>query len=83
MQKHRPGETVRLTIKRGEQTLNITSNWRSSTGPADQQNSMNSMGVGVSKRSDDFPAVIQHDTVIKPVDCGGPVVDLERESGRR
>ena len=37
---------------------------------------MNSLGVGVSKRSDDFPAVIQHDTVLRPVDCGGPVVDL-------
>ena len=34
------------------------------------------MGVGVSKRSDDFPMVIQHDTVLRPVDCGGPVVDL-------
>ena len=37
---------------------------------------MNSMGVGVSSRADDFPAVLQHDTVLRPVDCGGPVVDL-------
>ncbi len=37
---------------------------------------MNSLGVGVSTRSDNFPAVVQHDTVLKPVDCGGPVVDL-------
>ena len=34
------------------------------------------MGVGVSGRADDFPAVIQHDTVLRPADCGGPVVDL-------
>ena len=37
---------------------------------------MNSIGVGVSGRSDDFPAVFQHDTVLKPAECGGPVVDL-------
>ena len=28
------------------------------------------------KRSSDFVSVFQHDTVIRPVDCGGPIVDL-------
>jgi serine protease Do len=31
----------------------------------------------VSSRSEDFPAVFQHDTLLEPVDCGGPLVDLD------
>ena len=31
----------------------------------------------VNARSGDFPAVFQHDTVIRAVDCGGPIVDLD------
>jgi serine protease Do len=30
----------------------------------------------VNHRRDDFPAAIQHDTVLRPNDCAGPVVDL-------
>jgi serine protease Do len=29
----------------------------------------------LSQRRDDFPLAIQHDTVLRPNDCGGPVVD--------
>jgi serine protease Do len=77
MRRHRPGETVKLTVKRGDQTLEISVQLVKLSSPAlQQQQVMNSLGVGVSKRSDDFPAVLQHDTVLKPVDCGGPVVDL-------
>ena len=77
MRRHRPGETIKLTIKRGQQTFEVAVTMISPASPAlDRQRQMNSMGVGVSDRSDDFPAVIQHDTVVKPTDCGGPVVDL-------
>lgn len=77
MRQHRPGETITLTIKRGQQTLDVAVTMTTLSSPAlDRQNQMNSMGVGVSVRSDNFPAVIQHDTVVRPIDCGGPVVDL-------
>jgi S1-C subfamily serine protease len=77
MRRHRPGETIKLTIKRGQQTFEVAVTMVSPSSPAlDRQRQMNSMGVGVSNRADDFPAVIQHDTVVKPTDCGGPVVDL-------
>ena len=73
----RLGETIKLGIKRGEQTLEIPVQPAKLAIPALQrQEALNSMGVGASGRSDDFPAVIQHDTVLKPADCGGPVVDL-------
>jgi serine protease Do len=77
MRRHRPGETIKLTIKRGQQTFEVAVTMIPPASPAlDRQRQMNSMGVGVSDRADDFPAVIQHDTVVKPNDCGGPVVDL-------
>jgi serine protease Do len=34
------------------------------------------MGGPLSVRSADFPLVLQHDTVLRPIDCGGPVCDL-------
>src|SRR5262249_32977705 len=37
---------------------------------------MNAMGTTQSKRSTDFPDVIQHDTALMASDCGGPLVDL-------
>ena len=35
------------------------------------------MGSELSDRRGGFPSILQHDTVIKPIDCGGPVVDLD------
>src|SRR5690606_2816082 len=37
----------------------------------------NQMGGNLSRRRDEFQAVYQHDTVLKPEDCGGPVVNLQ------
>ncbi len=77
VRRHRPGKTVKLTVERGDQTLIIPAKLGKLSTPAmKKQEAMNKLGVGVSKRSDNFPAVLQHDTVVKPVDCGGPVVDL-------
>ncbi len=75
--RHKPGEFIKLAVKRGGQTLEFHVHLGKLSNQAlQQQQAMNSMGVGVSGRSDDFPAVIQHDTVLRPVDCGGPVIDL-------
>ncbi|MHB1038289.1 MAG: S1C family serine protease [Pirellulales bacterium] len=77
LRKHRAGVTVTLAVKRGEQTLTIMATLANLETPETlQRNMQNSMGVGVSKRRDAFPVVLQHDTVIRPVDCGGPMVDL-------
>ena len=77
LRRHKPGEMVHLTVKRGKQTLEFAVKMIKSASPGlDRQRQMNAMGVGVSGRSDNFSAVLQHDTVVRPVDCGGPVVDL-------
>jgi serine protease Do len=46
---------------------------RGGRGRVDQ----NRMGSELSERKDGFPTILQHDTVIKPADCGGPLVDLD------
>jgi serine protease Do len=37
---------------------------------------MNAASGGMSRRAVDFPIVIQHDSALRPEDCGGPLVDL-------
>jgi serine protease Do len=34
------------------------------------------MGGDLSERRSGFPAVLQHDSVLGPEECGGPVIDL-------
>lgn len=77
IKRHRPGEIVRLTVRRGERTLAIPAKLDEAVTPGQRRREMqNAMGVGISRRHDDFPAVLQHDAVVRPRDCGGPVVDL-------
>jgi hypothetical protein len=37
----------------------------------------NTMSGEISKRRDDFPFALQHDSVLTPEQCGGPLVDLD------
>src|SRR5262249_51957165 len=47
------------------------------TPPTDRGDMQNSMGSKLSDRRTGFPTFFQHDTVIRPQDCGGPVCDLD------
>jgi len=77
VKQHRPGETVKLKLKRGDKELEFSVKLAELDSPEARKRKMqNSMGVGLSKRRDGFPTVLQHDTVVRPVDCGGPLVDL-------
>lgn len=77
IQRHRPGESVKLTVKRGEGSRDYTITLSKIETPTSRVRDMlNGSNVGISKRADAFPAVVQHDTALKPVDCGGPLVDL-------
>jgi S1-C subfamily serine protease len=37
----------------------------------------NNMGSKLSDRRTGFPNILQHDTVLRPEDCGGPLVELD------
>ncbi|MBN1588049.1 MAG: trypsin-like peptidase domain-containing protein [Pirellulales bacterium] len=78
IKKLQAGMEIKLTVKRGEETLEKTATLGKLVTPATQKrDSLNEMGVGVSRRHDNFPLVLQHDSVLRPVDCGGPLVTLD------
>jgi len=77
VRKLRPGDEVTLTVHRGGQQLEIKATLANIDTPAARKREMqNALGVGMSHRRDAFPMVLQHDAVVRPVDCGGPLVDL-------
>ncbi len=78
VRNHRPGETIILKIRRGEEEQEIQAVLKPSDTPdARKRRMQNASAVGVSRRADDYPAVLQHDGVLSPKHCGGPVVDSD------
>jgi serine protease Do len=70
---------VTLVIEREgkEQSAYVTlGSWAQLTH-GDRAEFQNSLGGPLSDRRANFPLAIQHDTVLKPSECGGPIVDLD------
>ena len=78
IRKCNPGDHVEILVKRGDDETKITAVLKrpEQGGAVRRSERMNEMGGPLSYRSSSFPKVIQHDTVLRPSDCGGPVVDL-------
>jgi len=80
---HQPGETIELVIQRGEAELTIKVTLTSLSQILqfdrgfDRAEFQNGLGGALSDRRAGFPSVIQHDTVLRPSECGGPIVDLD------
>lgn len=74
-----PGERVTLQIRRGKEELTITATLGSlaTLVHGDRADFQNNLGGSLSDRRAGFASVIQHDTVLRPSDCGGPLVDLD------
>ena len=78
----RDGQTITLLYRRGTQEATVSVKLKV-PGPGESdslfatpQNTTRLAGA-LSSRADDFDAVIQHDTVLQPWLCGGPLVDLD------
>ncbi len=71
----KPDQIVTLRVKRGDELMEfaVTLGKR----PRDTGVDQNRLGNEMSARYNGFGKILQHDTVIKPVDCGGPLVDLD------
>jgi serine protease Do len=78
MQRSKPGEVVDLRVKRGgqEMELKATLDRRPAAGRG-RGDFQNRMGGALSERRNGFPMILQHDSVLRPSDCGGPLVDLD------
>jgi serine protease Do len=76
-----PGDAVELTVLRGEdeKKLNVElSDYDVLTqGRVEMQNSL---GGPLSRRRAPFAEVIQHDSVLRPEQCGGPICDLNGQT---
>ena len=72
-----PGDAVEVSFLRDgdEKTVTATIGYR--TGRSPRGDLQNSFGTTLSNRAVDFPAVIQHDSILNANEMGGPLVDLE------
>lgn len=79
MRQYGPGEEIEIGILRGEEELTFKATLSARVeGMRSNRGAMqNNMGSLLSKKRYGFPAALQHDTVLKPSDCGGPLVDLD------
>ncbi|MFT7643264.1 MAG: serine protease Do [Pirellulaceae bacterium] len=79
VQTYQPGDKVRLEIKRKGDKLEIIATLANAFNPAhgERQEFQESLGGPLSHRRAGFPSAIQHDTALRPQDCGGPLWDLE------
>ncbi len=82
IRRYQPGELVRLQVRRDGEIIKKVAALgdRNAVDPRrDRRNFQNSLGSTLSDRRTGFPSVIQHDTVLRPIDCGGPLVNLDGE----
>jgi S1-C subfamily serine protease len=69
-----PGDVVRLTIIRGEDTLELDARMSDQAVLLESRNDAKVNGPR-NVRLSGFDSVIQHDTVLSPSQCGGPVLN--------
>ncbi len=72
IRNHVPGSRVTLKILRGEDQKTVTA----VLGGEEAKLPMR-LGGALSRRVDGFPVALQHDTVLNPNQCGGPLVGLD------
>lgn len=75
-----PGERIEIVIKRGEKEMTLTvtlGNLAQLFHGNERAEFQNNLGGQLSDRRAGFTLAIQHDTVLKPYECGGPIVDLD------
>jgi serine protease Do len=74
--RYKPGAEITLKIRRGDERLELKAKL-ATRPPFLLGNPQDRMGSQLSNRRGGFPAILQHDTVLRPTDCGGPLVDLD------
>jgi serine protease Do len=78
MAELKPGDPIALRIRRNgkEQELRATLQSREQAGDF-RSEFQNRLGSELSNRRSGYSVILQHDSVLKPSDCGGPLVDLK------
>lgn len=74
--RFRPRDELDLKVRRGKSVIRFRATLGSAQDSSTRGAMQNRMGGKLSERRAGFPAVFQHDSYLKPEDCGGPLVDL-------
>jgi len=81
VRKQSPGDMLKLHILRGEEDLVLNATLGNPPKPMMSRGArQNQMGGKLSFRRAGFPEVIQHDSVLKPEECGGAVLNIAGEA---
>ena len=75
--KYHPGESVNLRIRRGEIESILSVILERRPLGSFRGEMQNRMGSELSNRRTGYSTILQHDAVIRPSDCGGPLVDID------
>jgi serine protease Do len=80
IRSYQPGDKVELVVERDGAMVNLEAVLGSLNTIfmfGERAEFQNSLGGSLSERRAGFPLAIQHDTVLRPAECGGPIVDLD------
>lgn len=79
VKQFRAGDRVLVKLKRGDESILVGAvlKYASQVDPDDRKEFQNTLGGRLSDRRGGFSDVLQHDTVLQPQFCGGPIVDLD------
>lgn len=72
----RPGQTIELRFRRDDAVKEVDVRLGRRTGGTAGART-NILGGDISDRRSDFPMALQHDTTLRPEECGGPLVGLD------
>lgn len=74
-----PGDEVRLQIRRARQEQEIVATLGSVADTLSSQRArfQDALGGPLSQRRFLFPSALEHDSVLLPNECGGPLIDLD------
>ena len=81
VRSHLPGEKITLQVRRGDEQLDIDAVLGreediAGSRAVEQQN----LGGPLSSRRSGFQSVLQHDTVLRPEHCGGPILNTKGQA---
>lgn len=80
LSRSKPGEVVALKISRNDMEIELKATLGERPGTKGGKlrgEIQNLMGSKLSDRRAGFPVILQHDSILKPHECGGPLVNLD------
>jgi len=72
----KPEQKIALRIKRGDKERDVSATLGKYPAGG-RMNPQQTMGGPISERRTGFESIIQHDSTLKPNECGGPALDID------